>query len=87
MKVPSTGNPEILISVDACTDEVQISGQITATNTVIRIENQNNETSVARGDCSASRPNNNEGEVVGLGASVGKGVEKCGDNCGSSKVR
>ena len=77
MKVPSTSNPEILITVNACTDEVRNCRQIAATNTVIRMENQINEIG----------QKHNEGEVVGLGASVGKGVEKCGDNCGSSKVR
>ena len=57
----------------------------------------------ARRDCAASRPKhnppcggavdghtegyNNEGEVDEPGASEGIGVEKCGDNCGSSKVQ
>ena len=56
-----------------------------------------------RGDCSASRPKHNpprrvavdghaegkndEGDVVELGVSEGEGVEKCGDNCASSRVR
>ena len=48
--------------------------------------------------CSASRPKHNppcrvavdgliDGEVDEPSASVGEDVEKCGDNCGSSKVR
>ena len=31
--------------------------------------------------------NNNEGEVDDPSANVGNGEQKCGDNCGSSKVR
>ena len=57
----------------------------------------------AREDCSASRPKhdppcrvavdghiegyNNEREVYEPSASVGNGVENCGENCVSSKVR
>ena len=56
-----------------------------------------------RGDCSVTRPKHKppcgvavdglvegysrEGEVDEPGASVGKDVEKCGDNRGSNKVR
>ena len=45
VKVPSTGNPETLVWVNACTDEVQNCRQIAAINTVIPTENKNGETS------------------------------------------
>ena len=45
MKVPSTGNPEILTWVNLRTEEVRNCRQIAAINTVILSENQSNETS------------------------------------------
>ena len=50
VKVPSTSNFEILIWVNAFTDEVQHCRQIAAINTVILTENQNNETSEGPGE-------------------------------------
>ena len=44
VKVPSTDNPEKVIWVIACTEEVQCCRQIAAINTVMVMENQNNET-------------------------------------------
>ena len=53
VKVPSTENPEMLVLVNACTDEVSNCRQIAATNTVILKENQNNETSESSGKLAA----------------------------------
>ena len=61
VKVPSTSKPEILMWVNACTEEVQHCCQIAEINTVILTQNQNNETSegsrkpVAQGVNLASR--------------------------------
>ena len=45
VKVPSTSDPEMLVWVNACTDQVQNCHQIAASNSVILRENQSNETS------------------------------------------
>ena len=50
MKVPSTSTPEILICVNACTEEVQKCRQIAAINTVILTDSQNDETSEGSGE-------------------------------------
>ena len=47
VKVPSTSNPEILVCVNACTDEIQNCRQIAATNTVILIDDQIHEASAS----------------------------------------
>ena len=49
VKVPSTENPEMLVWVHACADEVQNFRQTVATNTVLLKENPNNETSERSG--------------------------------------
>ena len=40
VKLPSTSDPEMLVWVNACTDEDQNCGQIAAINAVIQKENQ-----------------------------------------------
>ena len=47
--MPNTSNREILIRVNARTDEVHTCRHTVATNTVILTENQNNETSEGSG--------------------------------------
>ena len=49
VKVPSTSDPEILIWVDARTEEFQNCRQIAAINTVILTEHQSNQTSQGSG--------------------------------------
>ena len=49
VKVPSTSNPELLIWVNVCTEEVHNCRQIAAIKTVILTENQSNETSEGSG--------------------------------------
>ena len=53
MKVPGTENLEILVWVNACTNEVQHCRQIVAINTVILKENPDNETSTSSGKLAA----------------------------------
>ena len=50
VNVQSTSKPEMLVRVNACTDEVQNCRQVAETNTVILIESQNNETSESSGE-------------------------------------
>ena len=50
LKVPSTSDPELLIWVNSCTDDVQNCRRIAAVNTVILRENQNNEISEGSGE-------------------------------------
>ena len=50
MKVPNTSNHEILMWVNAGTEELQNCRQIAAVNTVILTENRNNETSEGSGE-------------------------------------
>ena len=52
-KVPSTENPEMLVWVSACTDEVQSCRQIAAASTVMLEENPNNETPESSGQLAA----------------------------------
>ena len=53
VKVPSTDNLEMLVWVNACTDDVQNGRQIVATGTVTLIENQSDETSQSSGQRAA----------------------------------
>ena len=53
VEVPNTSNPEILICVNACTEEVQNCRQIAAINTVILTEKSSNETSEGSGKVGA----------------------------------
>ena len=53
VKVPGTENLEILVWVNACTNEIQHCRQIVAINTVILKENPDNETSTSSGKLAA----------------------------------